>query len=95
MIEWVGLNFFRGMDKKIWTRIITLESGDLILLTKEYDNDDEAYQVRVSCNFEGMQGSIALGFEEEDKRDICFDEYAIEQAQTVWNNLNQFASDNT
>ena len=82
------------MEKKIsWVRIITLDNGEDVLLTKEWDEDENEmedggyFKVLMACDIDGTRCSAGLCFKQEDIRDKCFNELSKKQAQTFYDSV--------
>ena len=83
------------MDNSTWCRIITLENGADVLLTKTFEeeggeNKEDLFKVEVTCDFKYGRGSISLGFTDEVKRDECFAAYTVAQAMKVYEEIGKY-----
>jgi hypothetical protein len=65
-------------------RIIELPTH-LVLLTKDWDNDDEKPTLVITLFNEGVKVNQTYGYDEEEIRDKMFNEITEEQAQNIVN----------
>lgn len=68
------------MSKITFCKIIELENHQ-VLIMKATDPDDYQFLVNVTTDFEDVRPSIGMGFDDEAKRDKCFEDYNEEQAK--------------
>lgn len=72
--------------KKVNFRIIELPTHQ-VLLTKDFDDDDESKPLLTITFFlEGVKVNQKLGYDDEAKRDEMFDKVTDEQVQKTLNN---------
>lgn len=50
-----------------FAKLIELENDEQVLLTVDYNDEDDMYEVAIRTDFEGLVASIKLGFKEENK----------------------------
>lgn len=75
-------------DKEKVFRIIELPTHQ-VLISKEYDDDDDIHQVSVSFSMKSAKISVKLGSKKgKEDRDKLFDDFSVEQAQKI---INKFA----
>ena len=68
------------MSKLKFAKIFEL--GDYqVLITKEYEPEDDSFKVVQTTDLEKCRPSLSLGFEKEEKCTECFDNYNEENAQ--------------
>lgn len=58
-----------------------------VLITKEYEPDDDSFKVVQTTDLEDCRPSVALGFKDEDKCNKCFEDYTLENAQKFLDNI--------
>jgi hypothetical protein len=66
-----------------------------VLITKEYDNDNDIFNVVQTTNLDGVRPSLALGFKSESKRDECFNDYNEEKAGIFLQTIRKMLEDDT
>lgn len=50
-----------------FAKLIELENDEQVLLTVDYNDEDDMYEVAIRTDFEGLVASIKLRFKEENK----------------------------
>jgi hypothetical protein len=73
-----------------FARIIELENDEQVLLIKQWNDEDEVFEVVLITDFEGGQGKGTLGFVDESKRDTAFDTYTEEAAISFRKTMSEF-----
>jgi len=63
-----------------FAKLIELENNEQVLLTLNYNDEDDNYEVEVRTDLEGVTASIKLGFNEEEKALIMLEKYTEESA---------------
>lgn len=63
-----------------FAKIIDVE-GSQVLVTKDYDTDEEAFLLNVRTDVDGVSMIMGMGFETEERRDEGFDLYGEEDAK--------------
>lgn len=58
-----------------------------LLYTKEIDNDDEEYGVKIRLDLEGMSIATTLGFNDEEAVHKCYDAIDQHSAETTYKNV--------
>ncbi len=71
----------------IFTRIFELPNNNQVLLTREYDDEDDAHNVKVRSDINGLQASISLGFDTEEKADKVLKDFTLDQAKNMRNQM--------
>ena len=66
------------MKKIQFAKIFELETHQ-VLITKDFE--DDIFKVNQTTDLDGCVPTLALGFDNEDKRDKCFDDYTEENAK--------------
>jgi hypothetical protein len=70
-----------------FAKLIELEDGEQVLLTLNYNDEDDNYEVEVRTDLEGVTASIKLGFNKEDKALKVLDRYSKEDALKYRNQM--------
>ena len=63
-----------------FAKLIELEGGEQVLLTVNYNDEDDNYEVKVRTDLNGATASIKLGFNEEDKALGILEKYTKKDA---------------
>ena len=63
-----------------FAKLIELEDGEQVLLTVNYNDEDDNYEVKVRTDLNGATASIKLGFNEEDKALKLLEKYTKKDA---------------
>jgi hypothetical protein len=63
-----------------FAKIIELENENQVLLTVDYDDDEDNYKVRIRTDLDGCVAQISLGFETEEKATNILNIYSQEKA---------------
>jgi hypothetical protein len=63
-----------------FAKLIELEDGEQVLLTLNYNDEDDNYEVKVRTDLNGATASIKLGFNEEDKALELLEKYTKKDA---------------
>ena len=63
-----------------FAKLIELEDGEQVLLTVNYNDEDDNYEVKVRTDLNGATASIKLGFNEEDKALRVLEKYTKKDA---------------
>ena len=48
-----------------FAKLFDLEDGEQVLLTVEYDDEDDQYQLVIKSDFDGATATMKLGYKEE------------------------------
>lgn len=70
-----------------FAKLIELEDGEQVLLTVNYNDEDDNYEVEVRTDLEGVTASIKLGFNKEDKALSVLDKYSKKDALKYRNQM--------
>lgn len=73
------------MKKIQFAKIFELETHQ-VLITKDYE-DHEKFKVNQITDLEDCMPTLALVFDDEEKRDKCFDDYNEENAKKFLANI--------
>lgn len=69
--------------KKTYFRIIELPTHQ-VMLSKDFDSDnDDQPTLVITFFFDGIKVCQTLGYPSDEKRDVIFDSFTDEQAQSV------------
>jgi len=80
------------MSKLKFAKIFEL--GDYqVLITKEYEPEDNTFKVVQTTYLEECRLSLALGFEKEKKCNECFDNYNEDNAQNFLTQIQSMLSE--
>lgn len=71
------LNYFT-MAK--FAKLIELDNDEQVLLTVNYNDDDDNFEVFIRTDLEGCVAQIKLGFDSEEKANKVLETYSQEQA---------------
>ena len=63
-----------------FAKLIELENNEQVLLTLNYNDEDDNYEVEIRTDLEGVTASIKLGFNEEEKAINMLEKYTNESA---------------
>lgn len=63
-----------------FAKLIELDNDEQVLLTVNYNDDDDNFQVFIRTDFEGCVAQIKLGFDSEEKANKVLETYSQEQA---------------
>lgn len=63
-----------------FARIIELENDEQVLLTLNYNDEDDNYEVEVRTDLTGVTASIKLGFDKEEKAINMLNTYTNDHA---------------
>lgn len=78
---------------KNWCKVFTLENGAQVLVTKDFDseNEEDVYLIRIEVRFEEdgvfISPSIKLSYTDENKRNSKFDLVDLESAKSTFESL--------
>ena len=61
--------------------------NDQVLLTKDYNEESEEYEIKISTSISDIRCSVKLGFKSEDSRNKGFDNYNEENAKHFQNEI--------
>jgi hypothetical protein len=56
-----------------------------ILITKDYDYDEDVYLLKQRTSFDEVDPSMSMSFDSEEKRDNAFNDYNQDNAQKFLN----------
>lgn len=70
-----------------FAKLIELEDGEQVLLTLNYNDEDDNYEVEVRTDLEGVTASIKLGFNKEDKALNVLGKYSKKDALKYRNQM--------
>lgn len=60
-----------------WCKLFTLENGAQVLMTKDYDSQEEKHLIRIETRFQNdgifVSPSLNYNYDDEDKRDRIFE----------------------
>lgn len=68
-----------------FAKIFELKEQQVLITKRE---DDDKYEVVQTSDFGDFQTSLALGFEDEKKREECFNTYNLDNAQKFLDIIN-------
>ena len=63
-----------------FAKLIELDNDEQVLLTVNYNDDDDNYEVAIRTDLEGCVVQIKLGFDSEEKANKVIETYSQEQA---------------
>lgn len=63
-----------------FAKIIELENENQVLLTVDYDDEDDTFKVRIRTDLDGCVAQISLGFDTEEKASNLLNIYSKEKA---------------
>ncbi len=63
-----------------FAKLIELENNEQVLLTLNYNDEDDNFEVEVRTDLKGVAASIKLGFDEEEKALNMLEKYTEESA---------------
>ena len=63
-----------------FSKLIELENNEQVLLTLNYNDEDDNFEVEVRTDLEGVTASIKLGFNEEEKALNMLEKYNEDSA---------------
>jgi len=63
-----------------FAKLIELENSEQVLLTLNYKDEDDNFEVEVRTDLEGVTVSIKLGFDEEEKALNMLEKYTEKSA---------------
>ena len=63
-----------------FAKLIELENNEQVLLTLNYNDEDDNFEVEVRTDLEGVTASIKLGFNEEEKALKMLEKYKKDDA---------------
>jgi hypothetical protein len=58
-----------------FAKIIELDNDEQVLLTVDYNDEDDNYEVNIRTDLKGVSASIKLGFKEESKASSMLEKY--------------------
>lgn len=64
-----------------FAKLIELENDEQVLLTLNYNDEDDNYEVEIRTDLEGVTASIKLGYDEEFKALETLKKYEKEDAE--------------
>ena len=64
-----------------FARLIEIENDEQVLLTIEYNDEDDKYEVAIRTDLDGITAQIKLGFAEEEQAVIAMNKYGQPNAQ--------------
>lgn len=70
-----------------FAKLIELENNEQVLLTLNYNDEDDNFEVEVRTDLEGVTASIKLGFDEEEKALLMLEKYTEESAVKYRNEM--------
>ena len=63
-----------------FAKLIELDNDEQVLLTVNYNDEDDNFEVFIRTDFEGCAAQIKLGFDSEEKANKVIETYSQEQA---------------
>lgn len=63
-----------------FAKLIELDNDEQVLLTVNYNNDDDNFEVFIRTDLEGCVAQIKLGFDSEEKANKVLETYSLEEA---------------
>ena len=63
-----------------FAKIIELKNENQVLLTIDYDDDEDNFKVKIRTDLDGCVAQISLGFETEEKATNLLNIYSEEKA---------------
>lgn len=63
-----------------FAKLIELDNEEQVLLTVNYNDDDDKFEVFIRTDLEGCVAQIKLGFDSEEKANKVIQTYSQEQA---------------
>lgn len=63
-----------------FAKLIELDNDEQVLLTVNYNDDDDNFKVFIRTDLEGCVAQIKLGFDSEEKANKVLETYSQEQA---------------
>ena len=63
-----------------FAKLIELENDEQVLLTVNYNDDDDNFEVFIRTDLNGCVAQIKLGFDSEEKANKVLETYSKEQA---------------
>ena len=70
-----------------FAKLIELENNEQVLLTLNYNDEDDNFEVEVRTDLEGVTASIKLGFNEEEKALNMLEKYKKDDAMKYRNEM--------
>lgn len=80
------------MAKIIFAKIFELDEHQ-VLITKEYEPEDDSFKVVQTTDFEDVRPAVAWVFKDESVRDKCFDDYKESQAKEFVKSIQEMLAD--
>jgi len=68
-----------------WCRIISLPDGNDVLITKEFDEEEEAPKLNATCQIDGVRCTLGMGFKTDEQLENAFETFTVETAQNLIN----------
>lgn len=63
-----------------FAKLVELKNNEQVLLTVNYNDEEDNYEVAIRTDFEGCVAQIKLGFDSEEKAVNVIETYTAEQA---------------
>jgi len=70
-----------------FAKLIEIENNEQVLLTVNFNNELDNYEVSIRTDFEGCAAEIKLGFDSEEKAQNVLETYSYEQAVKFRNEI--------
>jgi len=64
-----------------------------VLLTKDYNEESEKYEIKISASISDIRYSVSLGFNSENSRNEGFDNYNEENAERFQSGITSLLKD--
>ena len=64
-----------------FAKLFDLQDKEQVLLTVNYDDDDDNYKLNITTDFGNARAEMKLGFSEEERALNAMDKYKIEDAE--------------
>lgn len=75
-----------------FAKLFDVQDGHQVLVTKEFNNEDDSFDIDVRTNYGGVKATITGGYDSEAKRDQMFDEYdEVKAREFMQGILNKFS----
>ncbi|WP_299163305.1 hypothetical protein [uncultured Tenacibaculum sp.] len=70
-----------------FARLFELPNNNQVLLTLEYDNEDNSFEIKVRSEINGATASLSFGFDTEEKALKMLEEFNLLNAKNARNEM--------
>lgn len=70
-----------------FAKLFELPNNNQVLVVKDYNTEDDSYELRVTSEIDSMSTSISMGFDKEEKVEEALKNFSLEDAKNMRNQI--------